>query len=126
MEKVLITGLSSYIGDSFAAYCEGEEEIRCSKISLRESGWEKASWSEYDVVLHVAGLAHVDVKHADQEIMERYYRINRDLTIEAAGKAKAEGVKQFIYLSSIIVYGDSAPIGKDKCVTDSILPAPAN
>lgn len=42
---------------------------------------------------------------ADQE--ELYYRVNRDLTIEVAEKAKAEGVKQFIFMSSMIVYGAS-------------------
>ena len=46
-----------------------------------------------------------------------YYSVNTDLTIETAKKAKAEGVKQFIFMSSAIVYGNSAPIGKKKFIT---------
>jgi UDP-glucose 4-epimerase len=46
--------------------------------------------------------------------------------VETAKKAKAEGVKQFIFMSSAIVYGESAPIGKEKIITPHTQPAPAN
>lgn len=128
MKKVLITGLNSYIGNSFEKYIEGMQEpaIQTEKISLKEEGWQEKSWAGYDAVLHVAGLAHVDVSRADEETRKRYYRINRDLAGQAAEKAKNDGVKQFIYLSSIIVYGDSAPIGKEKRITRETKPSPAN
>lgn len=128
MKKVLITGLNSYIGNSFEQYVEKipDGDITTEKVSLKEDSWKEKSWSDYDAVLHVAGLAHVDVEHADEETKQRYYCINRDLAGEAAGKAKNDGVKQFIYLSSIIVYGDSAPIGKRKTITKEIQPDPAN
>lgn len=128
MKKVLITGLNSYIGNSFEKYIAEMQDasVLIEKVSLKEDGWQKKSWAGYDAVLHVAGLAHVDVTHADEKTKRRYYQINRDLARQAAEKAKNDGIKQFIYLSSIIVYGDSAPIGKEKKITKETKPAPAN
>lgn len=128
MKKVLITGLNSYIGNSFEKYIENMREpaIQTEKISLKEEGWQEKSWEGYDAVLHVAGLAHVDVSRADEETKQRYYRINRDLAGQAAEKAQRDGVRQFIYLSSIIVYGDSAPIGEEKKITKETEPSPTN
>src|SRR5690606_7124221 len=54
------------------------------------------------VVIHVAGIAHVK---ETKENADLYYKVNRDLAFEVAKKAKNEGVKQFIFLSSMSVYG---------------------
>ncbi len=140
MKKVLITGKDSYIGNSFEKYMEsrtkksgdaseteaGRSGIETEKTSLRGEAWKTQDWSRYDAVLHVAGIAHVDIGKADEETKRKYYRVNRDLAKEAAEKAKVEGVKQFIYLSSIIIYGDSAPIGQEKVITKDTTPAPTN
>lgn len=127
MKKVLITGVNSYIGNSFEKYIGvSDSNIETEKVSLKGDRWRKQSWAGYDTVLHVAGLAHVDVRSANEEIRQRYYCINRDLTKQVAEKAKKDGVKQFIYLSSIIIYGDSAPLGKEKRITKATKPSPAN
>lgn len=128
MKQVLITGLNSYIGNSFEEYIEKvpEKSIQTEKISLKREDWQKKRWTGYDTVLHVAGLAHADVIYVDEKTRQRYYQINRDLARQAAQKAKNDGVRQFIYLSSIIVYGDSAPIGREKKITKETKPAPAN
>lgn len=127
MKKVLITGVNSYIGNSFEKYIKTFHlNIETEKVSLKGDGWQDQSWAGYDAVLHVAGLAHVDVSHADEKTKQRYYRINRDLAGQVAEKAKKDGVRQFIYLSSIIVYGDSASIGKEKRITKETKPSPAN
>jgi nucleoside-diphosphate-sugar epimerase len=55
---------------------------------------------------------------------ELYYRINRDLTIKTAEKAKKNGVKQFIFMSSIIVYGDSSC--NKKLISKDTIPNPSN
>ncbi len=125
MKRVLITGLSSYIGNAFEAWVR-EEPLEITKVSLRDESWKEQSWEGFDAILHVAGKAHADVGGATKEMQQEYYRINRDLTLEAVRKAKADGVHQFIYMSSIIVYGDSAPIGKAKEITKETVPAPAN
>ena len=64
--------------------------------------------------------------HVSEERKAEYYAVNRDLTLAVAEKAKADGVGQFLYMSSAIVYGDSAPIGKRKVITKDTPVAPAN
>lgn len=124
MKNVLITGKNSYIGTSLKNWLEMEpEKYTVDKISVRGNSWEKKDFSQYDTVVHVAGIAHQDTK-ADQE--ELYFKVNRDLTIEVATKAKNEGVNQFIFLSSMIVYGVSGKIGEEKMITMDTIPNPAN
>lgn len=113
MKKILITGQNSYIGNAFIEYIQSRQdasEYEIEKISLRQASWRKTGWAVYDVVIHVAGIAHSDIKRASEEIKKQYYTVNRDLAIEAARKARKEEVRQFIYLSSMIVYGNSGGI----------------
>lgn len=127
LKKILITGANSYIGTSFEKWMEQYgDEYSIDTIDLKDETWRKKSFTGYDVCFHVAGIAHSDVGKASEETKALYYKINRDLTIETAKKAKTEGIKQFIFMSSIIVYGDSAPIGKKKVITRDTKPAPAN
>ena len=63
---------------------------------------------------------------AAEEIKKKYYAVNCDLAVDVAKKAKAEGVKQFIFMSSAIIYGDSAPIGKEKMIGRDTDYSPAN
>ncbi len=132
MKKILITGKNSYLGNAVEQYihgrqaAQGEESWQIDRISLRGDVWKKESFTGYDAVLHMAGMAHADIGNVSEETKARYYHINRDLAIQAAQKAKEDGVKQFIYMSSVIVYGDSAPVGKEKHITADTRPAPAN
>ena len=128
MKRVLITGANSYIGMSFEKWMAkmhpGEFEI--DTVDMVGDGWREKDFAGYDVVFHVAGIAHADVGHVTDEIKARYYEINTDLAIETAKKAKSEGVKQFVFMSSAIVYGDSAPYGKTKRITKGTEPMPAD
>ena len=72
--------------------------------------WKQADYTKYDSVFHVAGIAHVDPK---PEMKPLYYKVNTDLTIEIAKWAKGHGVKQFIYMSSGIVYRVSKSLKGD-------------
>jgi UDP-glucose 4-epimerase len=80
-------------------------------------GWKEVSFAGYDAVLHVAGLVHQPKTKNDPAEAERYDRINHLLAVETAGKAKAEGVKQFLFMSSASVYGLNAPVGKVVMIT---------
>lgn len=127
MKKILITGANSYVGTSVEAYLRRwHEKYSIDTLDMTDAEWEKKSFSDYDVVFHVAGIAHVDVKKASEMQKQLYYDINTSLTIKTAQKAKNEGVVQFIFMSSAIVYGDSAPIGKDKVITKDTITCPAN
>lgn len=128
MKKALITGANSYIGGSFEAYVKSRypEELSVDTIDMIDGSWRSFSFAGYDIVYHVAGIAHADVGNVSEETRKKYYAVNTDLAIETAEKAKREGVRQFVFMSSAIVYGDSAPFGTLKRITKDTQPAPAN
>lgn len=101
MKKVLVTGVNSYIGTSFTKWIsQYPDKYLVGSISLRDEYWKEHSFKDYDVVFHTAAIVHIKETDTDQ-----YTKVNRDLTIELAKKAKKEGVKQFIFLSTMGVYG---------------------
>ncbi|MTH54505.1 NAD-dependent epimerase/dehydratase family protein [Bacillus mangrovi] len=122
MKKILITGKNSYVGTSLEKWLGNyPDRYLIDSISLRDDSWKEKDFSEYDVVVHVAGIAHVS---SDPKMEDMYYKVNRDLTIESAEKAKTEGVKQFIFMSSIIVYGDSS--SNRRVIDKNTTPTPSN
>lgn len=126
-KKVLITGAGSYIGESFIRYAtEKYASLQIDAIDMIDGTWKKKDFSDYDIVYHVAGIAHADVGHVDDTVKEKYYVVNTDLAIEVCKKAKAEGVKRFVFMSSMIVYGDSAPYGQEKIINENTVPQAAN
>ena len=126
-KRVLVTGVNSYIGNAFRSYMEQyPEEAAVEGISVRNDVWKTLDFSGYDCIFDVAGIAHADTGHVSEEVKKRYYAVNCDLTIALAQKAKEEGVRQFIFMSSAIVYGDSAPIGFQRMITRDTPPAPAD
>lgn len=128
MKKVLITGANSYIGTSFEKYVAEKysNQLSIETVDMIDSNWREKSFFPYDIVYHVAGIAHADVGNVDEAQKKKYYAINTDLAIETAKKAKESGVGQFVFMSSAIIYGDSAPYGKSKNITKSTKPQPAN
>lgn len=128
MKKILITGANSYIGTSFEKYIEENysDDYHIDILDMINPNWKECDFSGYDSVFHVAGIAHADVGHVSEERKKLYYLVNCDLAYETAIKAKKSKVKQFIYMSSIIVYGESAPYGKKKLITKDTKPKPAN
>lgn len=126
-KKILITGAGSYIGESFKTYAEEHyPALEIDTLDMLDDDWRDRKFSDYDIVYHVAGIAHADVGNVDDAIKEKYYAVNTDLAVEVCEKAKAEGVKEFIFMSSMIVYGDSAPYGKTKIVDEHTVPKASN
>ncbi len=133
MTKVLITGAGSYVGESVKKYIlASQEKVGRNSGEVREPEWEidsvdtmsdawkQTDFSKYDVVYHVAGIAHVN---ADPKMEPLYYKVNRDLTIEIAKHAKENGVKQFIFMSSQIVFHESKSL-KTEVLTKDTKPNP--
>lgn len=122
LTKVLITGANSYVGTSFEKWlAQWPDRYVVDTVDMIDGTWRDKSFSGYDVVFHVAGIAHVSADPAKKDL---YYKINRDMAIETALKAKNDGVKQFIFMSSMIIYGADEPIGKEKIITRETEPAP--
>ena len=113
MKKILITGAGSYIGTSFERYITENYpgEYVVDTVDMIDGSWRERSFAGYDSVFHVAGIAH---QKETKDNAHLYYEVNRDLAIETAMKARADGVKQFIFLSSMSVYGkDTGVITKE-------------
>ena len=128
MKRILITGANSYIGTSFEKYIKENYAYQyvVDTVDMIDGSWREKSFAGYDAVFHVAGIAHSDNGKVCAEQEKLYRSVNTDLTVETAKKAKTDGVKQFIFMSSAIVYGESAPIGKEKIITKDTVPTPAN
>lgn len=117
MKKILITGAGSYIGQSFERYLSrfpGAYQVE--SVDMVDPSWREHSFGGFDAVFHVAGIAHIKETPENADL---YYRVNRDLVIEAAKKAKEDGVRQFVFLSSMSVYGM-----EEGCITRQTVPAP--
>ena len=119
MKKILITGENSYIGMSFENWISKHpDKYAVDTISTMNDEWEKHDFSQYDTVLNVAGIAHVEARASMEPL---YYKVNRDLCIKLCDKAKKSGVKQFVFLSSMIVFSNRTPV-----ITKDTTPNPIN
>lgn len=120
MKRVLITGAGSYVGGWVRRRLEREPgRFFVEELDVQDAAWRKFDFSGFDVVYHVAGIAHVST---DPSMEDLYYRVNRDLAIEVARHAKSAGVGQFVFMSSSIVYGDSDVLDAGPITADT----PAN
>ena len=104
----------SYIADS---------NLNAGYIPCRDNSWQGINFSQYETLLCPIGIAHVST---DPSMETQYYTINRDLPVELAKKAKSSGVKQFVFFSSMIVYGADKTIGNDFIIDNSTIPNPEN
>ena len=122
MKKILITGAGSYVGENVRKYImqTAGDQFVIDAVDTFGDNWKKADFSQYDVVYHVAGIAEVNGKKGMEQL---YYKVNTNLTIEIAKHAQANGVKQFIFMSSMIVYKETQSL-KGNLITPESLPAP--
>ncbi|MCB6435817.1 glycosyltransferase [Erysipelatoclostridium ramosum] len=111
-----MTGANSYIGESVEKWLNNSDnEYEIDTLDMLDPNWKERDFSKYDTVFHVAGIAHADVGNVSEDVKQKYYQVNTDLTLEVANKAKEARVKQFIFMSSMIVYSgcDTKHIIKD-------------
>ena len=121
MKRILITGAGSYIGTKVESWLkQWPEEFQVDAIDTIDGHWKQADFSKYDVVYNVAGIAHVKAAAGEGPL---YYAINCDMVIEIAKAAKAAGVKQFIHMSSMIVYKEVKTL-EGKQIHKDTVPSP--
>lgn len=121
-KKVLLIGKHSYIGTSFVNYITSnypEKKWEIESISVRDGEWKKLSFKKYDSILYLAGVVHQKRSKKTEADTKKYYKVNCNLAVKIARKAMQEGVKQFIYMSSMSVYGINQGV-----ITKNTIPAP--
>ncbi len=127
MKRILITGAESYVGTNVSEYLlKQPDKYSVTTIDMKDSSWKSFSFKGFDTVYHVAGIAHADVENVSEETKALYYSVNCDLSFECAKKAKEEGVKQFIFMSSMIVYPGATRYGKVSVINKDTNPNPDN
>ena len=101
MKKILIAGKDSYIGNNL---CEVFTQFghETDVLDMREQTWKECDFSRYDSVIVVFGIVHLKKGAVSSEL---YYKVNSQLVYELACEAKKAGVGQFVFLSSMSVYG---------------------
>lgn len=102
MPKILITGANSFVGKS---YINNSINRNVEEISLFDNKPEDINFTGYDVVIHLVAIVHQSKGIPEKE----YFRINRDLCLNVAEYAKKASIKQFIFLSTVKVYGKFIP-----------------
>nr|WP_314740681.1 NAD-dependent epimerase/dehydratase family protein [uncultured Haemophilus sp.] len=120
MKKILITGANSYIGTNVESWLL-KNNYSVSTLDMHNKQWKNQDFSQYDAIFHVAGIAHASKDPSKKDL---YYSVNRDLAFEVAQKAKESGIKQFIFMSSILVYGDSS--SSERVITSETIPTPTD
>lgn len=122
MKRVLVTGEHGYIGTEFYKWTKlNSPQISIDFINVKTNSWKEKNFSGYDVVLHLAGIAH---SSRNPKLKDLYYKVNRDLTFDLAKKSKNDNVNQFIFMSSIIVYGEGNLSGTK--IDKNTIPIPSN
>ena len=116
MKKIVITGAESYIGTSVEKWLLKEpDKYRVDTIDMKNVSWKEMDFASYDVVFHVAAVVHQQEK---PEMKAHYLKVNRDLPIQVAKKAKAMGVSQFIFISTMAVYGEEGKLGQEVVISN--------
>lgn len=99
LKNIVLTGSTGFVGSYFL---EHQGNLNIVEADLIANKPEDISLKGIDVVVHLAALVH-QMKGAP---VEQYFKINRDLAYEMARHAKSKGIKQFIFLSTVKVYGE--------------------
>lgn len=110
MKNILITGRNSYIGNNIESWLSNSDNAYLvTSIDVKGKDWQDMNWSNFDIVINVAGIAHRKETEKNEKL---YYEVNRDLAIKLAEKAKKEKVQHFIQLKFLYSLEISEPLSK--------------
>jgi nucleoside-diphosphate-sugar epimerase len=78
-----------------------------AKRGIRETSHKVEQIPESDVVIHLAARVH-QMKDKSQDPLTEFRKVNVDFAVDVAKQALKKGVKKFIFISSVKVYGENA------------------
>lgn len=105
MKKILLTGASGFIGSRLLKQYASQYQM--IPFSLQTGKIAEIDFSRVDAIVHLAGIAHRMEPTPDA----LYYQVNHNLTIALAQAAQQAGVKHFVFMSTIKVYGEVSGTG---------------
>lgn len=98
--KILIIGKNSYIGNNLDNWLTNHG-YQVSQLDVLNENWREYDYSPFDIIIHVAGIVH----RPDCHDWNLYRSVNTDMPIEIALRAKSQGVKTYVFFSTMGVYG---------------------
>lgn len=117
--KILIIGKNSYIGNHIDEWLSRYGH-KVAQLDVLTEDWKNYDYSPFDAIVHVAGIVH----RPDCKDWELYKRVNTDMPVKIATMAKEQGVKQYIYFSTMGVYQANKKLGAS--VVDATTPLLSN
>lgn len=97
--NILIIGKDSYIGDHIDKWFT-KFGHSVTQLDVLTDKWKLFDLSTFEAIVHVAGIVH----RPQCKDWELYQRVNSDLPFEIAQKAKKQGVRHYVYFSTMGVY----------------------
>ena len=114
--KISITGSSGFVGKNLIKFLI-DKDIKVSKISMREKGWQNNIDLDSKAIIHLAGKAH-DTENSSNP--DEYYKINRDLSVELFNVFLGSSITDFFYFSSVKAVKDTV----EGVLTEKLIPSP--
>lgn len=98
--NILIIGKDSYIGNHIDEWLSNYG-WKVTQLDVLTDEWKSFDYSPYDAIVHVAGIVH----RPDCKDWDLYRSVNAEMPIAIATMAKKQGIKQYIFFSTMAVYG---------------------
>ena len=118
--RILVTGKNGSLSVAVSEYLQQKADCSAKRISVRDDAFPGVDFTTADVVVHIAGVTPQNIKSPQD-----YETVNVQLTKKLANRCKQDGVKQFIYISSMAVYGAAQSMDCEKgTITADTLPNP--
>lgn len=114
MSKILLTGVSGFVGSTVWEYLQNQYELK--KLQVRKE-FTEADFLDVDVIIHIAGKAH-DLKNTSNP--EEYYKVNFELTKKLFDFFLESEISKFIFISSVKAVADNAV----QPLTEGYIPKP--
>lgn len=104
MKNILLTGSNGFVGSYFINKYKYKYKIQ--KFSFLNDDFKEINLSNIETIVHLSALVH----QMGGASAEEYERVNVTQTLNLAKKAKESGVKHFIFMSTVKVYGEETSI----------------
>ena len=107
--KIAVTGAGGFIGSALTKMLVGEGH---DVLPLSRNELSDPDFSGVETVVHCAALAHRT--GAERPDADTFDAVNHRLAVELAAKAKAAGVRRFVFVSTIYtIAGNPSPLTPD-------------